>query len=270
MHWKRWLTAIVALPLLFLLILKGGALLFTLFVSAVAVVTLWEYFRIVFSNHEPTVHWFYAWWTYAFGAGLVLGVHAYGFGVMMAFLTAHFIGAAVMSIFRFKLTQDAPVVVLKQVFGLFYIPLFLSCLVPLYNDGQGIHWVFLLFLIIVMGDTGAYYAGSYLGRHKLCPAVSPKKTIEGAVGGLTASLLIAFFYKLLFIPVLSVPAVLLFAAIVGAVGQVGDLFESEFKRAAGVKDSGRLLPGHGGFLDRIDALLFAIPTAYLLKEYLLS
>jgi phosphatidate cytidylyltransferase len=121
-----------------------------------------------------------------------------------------------------------------------------------------------------MGDTGAYYAGSYLGRHKLCPAVSPKKTIEGAVGGLTASLLIAFFYKLLFIPALSIPAVLLFAAVVGAVGQVGDLFESEFKRAAGVKDSGRLLPGHGGFLDRIDALLFAIPTAYLLKEYLLT
>lgn len=269
MHWKRWITALVALPLLILLVLKGGSTLFAIVIAIVATIALWEYFRIVYADHSSTVPWWSSLWTYAAGAVMILTIHRHGFMAVAALLVIHFIGAALFSIFKFKADRDAPIVTVKQVFGLIYIPFFMSFAVLLYNGADGMHWVFWLLLVVAAGDTGAYYVGSYRGRRKLCPAVSPKKTIEGSVGGLTANLIFGAAYKLIFLPSVSLPGCLLFALLIGAVGQAGDLFESEFKRAAGIKDSGKLLPGHGGFLDRIDALLFALPIAYLIKEYLL-
>ena len=112
------------------------------------------------------------------------------------------------------------------------------------------------------------YAGSFLGKHKLCPAVSPGKTIEGSVGGLIANLGAGAIFKYFFLPAYSWGLSLLFFISVGIAGQIGDLFESELKRSAGIKDSGGILPGHGGILDRIDALLFAAPVAWFFKEYL--
>ncbi|RJQ74616.1 MAG: phosphatidate cytidylyltransferase [Desulfobacteraceae bacterium] len=272
MQWKRWITALVVLPLLIFLILKGGRLVFSLALCTVSIITLHEFFRIAFSNHTPAVPPLFTLWTYASGAGLVLLAPSHGLPAVVAVVIIHCIGAAVMSIFRFSISQDAPLVTLKQAFALIYIPLFLSFIALLYDGGspEGIRWIFLLLLIVVTGDTGAYYVGSYLGRHKLCPSVSPKKTIEGAVGGLMCSVIFGAGYTLMFLPVMSLPASIVLALVTGLVGQAGDLFESEFKRVAGVKDSGGLLPGHGGFLDRIDSLLFAAPTAYLLKDCLLS
>jgi phosphatidate cytidylyltransferase len=130
-------------------------------------------------------------------------------------------------------------------------------------------WVLFLFWVVAWGDTGALYAGTYLGRHKLCPAVSPKKTIEGAVGGLLANLLFGWIFKLLFFSSMGALTCTIFALTVGGVGQIGDLFESVFKRASAIKDSSNLIPGHGGFLDRLDAILFAAPIGFFLKEYLL-
>ncbi|MBR9979718.1 MAG: phosphatidate cytidylyltransferase [Desulfatitalea sp.] len=270
MHWKRWITALVGLPLLILLVLKGGETLFAIAIATVAVIAMWEYFRIVLCDHKPPVPRIFLIWSYAIGAAIVLVTPYHGFQAATGLSAIHLIGAAVMSILRYKHTPDAPMVALKQVFGVTYIAGFLSFFVLLHHGPQGVHWVFFLFIVVAAGDTGAYYAGRALGRHKLCPAVSPKKTVEGAVGGLAANVVLAVGYKLLFMPFLSLPGAVGFALVVGAVGQAGDLFESEFKRAAGVKDSGNLLPGHGGFLDRIDALLFALPVAYMLKEYLLS
>jgi phosphatidate cytidylyltransferase len=269
MHWKRWITALIALPLLVLLLFKGGPLLFALALIAVSTISLWEYFRIVFSGLSPAVPLSFQLWTYAAGACIVLSFHFQSMRVTFAIIAVHLIGAAFFSIFRFKTSQDAPLVVLKQVFGVLYIPLMLSFMVLLYAHGEGVHWIFWLLLVVSAGDTGAFYVGTYFGKHKLCPAVSPKKTIEGALGGLAANACIGALYQTLFIPSLPLPMGILFALVIGAVGQAGDLFESEFKRAAGVKDSGKLLPGHGGFLDRIDALLFASPVAFVLKDFLL-
>jgi phosphatidate cytidylyltransferase len=272
MLWKRWITALVILPLLVLLIIKGGRLVFGLALSAAAVITLWEFFRIVFSGHSPPVPRLFTWWSYASGTALVLLASSHGLAAVSAVMAVHCLGAAVMSVFRFSSNEDAPIVAVKQVFALVYIPFFMSFMALLYDGGsiEGIHWIFLLLLIVVTGDTGAYFTGRFLGRRKLCPSVSPKKTIEGAIGGLLCSVLFAVAYKLLFIPALSLSGTFVLAAVAGMVGQAGDLFESEFKRVAGVKDSGGLLPGHGGMLDRIDALLLAAPTVYLLKEYLLT
>ena len=122
--------------------------------------------------------------------------------------------------------------------------------------------VFLLAAVVVLGDTAAYYAGKSLGRHRMAPIISPKKTWEGAVAGWLTSVTCAVVYSLwrfdgLDARLLGVCALSAFA------GQIGDLAESTFKRGAEIKDSGNLLPGHGGVLDRIDALLFAAPVFQL-------
>jgi phosphatidate cytidylyltransferase len=111
------------------------------------------------------------------------------------------------------------------------------------------------------------YTGLLLGRHKLCPAVSPKKTIEGSVGGLAANILIGSIFKAIFLPELPWGACLVFFVLIGASGQIGDLFESIIKRSSNIKDSGTILPGHGGFLDRADAAMFAAPVAYYYKLF---
>lgn len=122
--------------------------------------------------------------------------------------------------------------------------------------------VFLLAAVVMLGDTAAFYVGRRFGRHKMAPVVSPKKTWEGAAGGWIASMLCGVVYSLTRLDGLDA-RLLVVCAVTAVAGQIGDLAESTFKRGAGVKDSGTLLPGHGGVLDRIDALLFAAPVFHL-------
>jgi phosphatidate cytidylyltransferase len=133
----------------------------------------------------------------------------------------------------------------------------------------------LLFPLVItwITDTGAFFVGRAIGRRKLMPSVSPGKSLEGAIGGLLLAMLAAWLYeRYVMIPTARLAfypgAVLLFGALVSAAGQVGDLAESLIKREAGVKDSSRIIPGHGGVLDRVDSLLFTIPVAYWLLSVL--
>lgn len=124
-----------------------------------------------------------------------------------------------------------------------------------------------IFIFIWVNDTGAYLVGSRWGKTPLAPSISPKKTVEGSIGGLLLALLSAVILRLLLFPELSWLSILLIAAVVAIFGTIGDLFESSLKRQAGVKDSGKLIPGHGGILDRIDSLLLAVPAVYLLLAF---
>lgn len=132
---------------------------------------------------------------------------------------------------------------------------------------RGDHWVLLGILSVAAGDTFAYFTGKAVGRTKLAPAVSPNKTVEGAVGGFLGSVACGVLYAWVFLP--AVPAWYAAAAgfASGAFGQAGDLFESLLKRAAGVKDSGTLFPGHGGVFDRVDGILAAGPVVHLLAAF---
>jgi phosphatidate cytidylyltransferase len=134
----------------------------------------------------------------------------------------------------------------------------------------------LLFLPIVLtwaSDIGAYFVGRAAGRHKLIPAVSPGKTVEGALGGVAATVLFAWLYAEFVLQpaahlTMRPASLLLFGIVISVAAQLGDLSESLLKREAGVKDSSRLIPGHGGVLDRVDSLLFVLPIAYLLLDRL--
>jgi len=120
-----------------------------------------------------------------------------------------------------------------------------------------------LFLVIWADDTFAYLIGRTIGRKRLSPSISPKKTLEGSVAGLGGSLLVAWGFTSLFWQTASWKEVMLLAGIVALFGQIGDLAESAIKRGASVKDSGSVLPGHGGLLDRVDSLLFGAPVLWL-------
>lgn len=151
--------------------------------------------------------------------------------------------------------------------GVLYIPLLLNHLVLLREMPHGIQWVFLLLVIVMSGDTAAFYVGSAIGKRKLHPLVSPNKSVEGSLGGLAGSVAGTFLAKATFFPGLSAVDCMVLALFVGLMGQLGDLFESLLKRSFGVKDSGTIFPGHGGMLDRLDSILFAAPALYIYAEY---
>jgi phosphatidate cytidylyltransferase len=164
------------------------------------------------------------------------------------------------------------------IFGVVYIGLALSCLLPLRfsrlgagslglagtaGTSAGRKLMLLLFLVIWADDTFAYLVGRTMGRKMLFPSISPKKTLEGSVAGLVGSLLVAWGFARLFWQTANLKTVILLAGLVALFGQIGDLAESAMKRGANLKDSGSVLPGHGGVLDRVDSLLFGAPVLWL-------
>ncbi|MGF1557936.1 MAG: phosphatidate cytidylyltransferase [Flavobacteriaceae bacterium] len=153
----------------------------------------------------------------------------------------------------------------KFITGLFYIGggcIFLT-MIPYKNDEFAKYLIMGIFILIWVNDSFAYLVGRSIGRTKLFPAVSPKKTWEGTIGGLIFTLITAYIMAS-YEPIVSKGQWVVLAAAIVVMGSLGDLVESKLKRAAGVKDSGAILPGHGGMLDRLDSLIFAAPFAYLI------
>ena len=161
---------------------------------------------------------------------------------------------------------NSPTRVGLAVLGAAWPGLLLSALVPLRALANGGGWILLALTVTWMNDTAGYFAGRALGRHQLFARVSPKKTWEGFFGGMAGSIASAIVVKLLFIPALPSWGAAAVGAGAGVLGPLGDLSESMLKRAFGAKDSGRLLPGHGGMLDRIDALFFNAPYVLLCSQ----
>lgn len=186
---------------------------------------------------------------------------------ILAALTAATLVIALFFLFCVNdLKASAPEFALT-VSGFLYVPLLLGHLILTRELPHGIQWIFLLLVLVMSGDSGAYYVGSSLGRRKLYPLVSPNKSIEGAFGGLAGSLLGAIIARWIFFPELTIGDCFLVSLIIGPLGQMGDLFESLLKRSFGVKDSGTIIPGHGGMLDRLDSILFTAPALYYYAWY---
>ena len=167
--------------------------------------------------------------------------------------------------------------IIYSVFGQIYITMPLSLLMLISYSyqhnlaGEGYDWVpiLALFVFIWVNDTAAYFIGSLIGKHKLIEHISPKKSVEGFIAGILFTLLASFIFARLY-PEFSTAFWMGYGAVVALFGTLGDLFESLIKRTCSVKDAGRLIPGHGGILDRIDSLLVAVPAAYLYLIIFLS
>lgn len=195
----------------------------------------------------------------------------YGFVFVPLHATSFLLGASILlflsSLFLFPTNEQGAKGLYRLGAGLLYIPMLSSYIVSLRSISStsdiGLVWIFLLLTITWCGDTGAYFAGRFLGKRKLFERVSPKKTIEGALGGYVMALVGASVVKHLALPEVSWLHLVLCTICINTTGILGDLIESMLKREAGVKDSGNIMPGHGGILDRVDSLLFTAPTAWL-------
>ncbi|MBF8258036.1 MAG: hypothetical protein HW377_410 [Actinobacteria bacterium] len=258
MLWKRVATAAVLVPLLAAAVLFGKGWPFTLLVLAAAFLCASEYFRMFFPS--PWDRW----------TGVLAAVLACASGSALPFpasLAALLVCVAAAA-FHFLPADGSQEEKARRaglsVLGVVYIGGFLSVWPRMLLLPGGEHWVLMGIVAVAAGDTLAYFVGKAAGKRPLAPRISPNKTLEGAAGGLAASMLFGGVYAAFFLP--GVPAwySISASAAAGVAGQCGDLFESMLKRAAGVKDSGGLLPGHGGLLDRADGIIAAGPVLHLL------
>jgi len=190
---------------------------------------------------------------------------SYSIGLDMVLMTA-FVVLGAMALPRWRGGADALGHAAASLFPLFYLGLPIGALIAI-RETRGREALFLLMLTVIVSDTAQYYTGRMFGRRLLAPAISPKKTIEGAAGGFVFGTLLLAAVGSWWLPAVPLPIRVALGAAVVALGIVGDLFESMLKRSAGVKDSSALIPGHGGVLDRIDALLFAAPIYYVVLKY---
>lgn len=265
----RFATALVGVPLILLLLYEGPPIGFYFLVLPATLIGAWELFAMTHAGDRVTQ---------------VMGV------VMTALVSAatYFAGedARILPTMIVVVPLAAPLVTLARLgdmktvalricalgMGPLFVGVPLTLLAIMRRDlgEEGPGFVVLALVFAWLGDTGGYFAGRFLGRNKLYEAVSPKKTVEGALGSLSGSVFGAVVAHFWFLPKLSLVHGIPLAIVAGALGQAGDLGESALKRSTGVKDSGAIVPGHGGILDRVDALMLTAAVTYLYTLWLRS
>jgi phosphatidate cytidylyltransferase len=260
----RVLTAVVALPLVGALIMWREPLGFGLFVLVVAGLALTEYVGMMLSTARERLRVAIV----AVGLALGVGVYLRPELALVWVLGAVVASAAVVLLEPGDVASSGPRLGMAG-FGVLYLGLMPVSLALLHRDAaNGPVWVCVAIVATFGNDSGAYFAGRAFGRHKLYPAISPAKTVEGAVGGLVATVGLLLAGHFTVAPSITLVDCFLVGVPASVLGPIGDLVESMIKRSAGVKDSGKLLPGHGGMLDRIDALLFVSAWTYVYVVYL--
>ena len=259
----RLAVTLAVVPCLYLITLRGG-FFFQVLIDLVLLLGLREFYALMRAKgYEPSS---------LLGYFCVLAINWYAWrqGVAVPLiLTASLLAIMIRELFR---KQGMPSLghMSVTIFGIMYIGWLGSHLVLLRElpkslgaeDAIGAKLVFFVALVTWATDTGAYLCGISIGRHKLIPRVSPKKTVEGAVGGLLAAGLVGWLLARSLVPFLTPLAGTMLGLLAGCVAQLGDLVESFLKRDAGIKNSAEIIPGHGGVLDRFDSLLFSAPVLY--------
>jgi phosphatidate cytidylyltransferase len=280
MTWTRVATAVVLIPGVVALVLFGSTVLVALVVALVILLALFEFFGL----GDAIGHRAYRFWTAtcalflvfvqwmaangppessAYSVDRIVGIGSTVFirpvvgDVFFIFL----LGVMVLTLWtRRPMVEALPAAGISSS-GLVLVALPLTFAISIHGIASyGPRLLLFVLVITWVGDTAAYFVGRAMGKHKLAPVLSPNKSWEGSIASILGALLVAAVFSRSMI--VSLPHLLAMAALGNVAGQMGDLLESAFKRSAGVKDSGTLLPGHGGILDRIDALVLAFPVVW--------
>jgi CDP-diglyceride synthetase len=263
---KRTLTAFVLLPLVFLLIQFSSNIFFFVVIQMVVLLAINEFYNLQHKKRVYPKKWLgfllsvlvgmtFLFKEFSLGLALVIGLLVFALGY-------------IVSIKSLEELMAFPQELSLSFFGAFYLSFTLNHIVVLRQE-YGPFYIYFLLAIIFTGDTFAFFAGKQWGKHHMVPLASPNKTWEGSAAGLVFGMLMGVCAGwVLFGENFLIWKVLLVAFLVQVMIQLADPFESMFKRAAGVKDSSHLLPGHGGFLDRTDSMVLAFPAFYYLLRFL--
>lgn len=265
----RTLVALVFGPMIIIAALQGG-LWWAGFITFVVLLSVWEYHGLARAKGTA------AWLMPGLICALALSVSLYYHDtrLILPIMLLYFIWIQFTALYQSSTSPTLGVPV--SAFAAIYYPLSFGSFILIremparlgLDSAPAGGWIVLLILSIWVCDTAAYIGGSYLGRHKLMPRISPNKSVEGTVLGFIFAVLTAWLCHGWFVQGLRLQDSLIIGAIGGSLGQYGDLFESMFKRDAGVKDSSGLIPGHGGILDRFDSLTITAPALYLYLHFL--
>ena len=265
-HLKRWLTAIIAVPLLLAIIFYGSDAVFSATIIIVILAGVGEYHQIVFG---PGHLWEKA-ETLFIGFLIPLAVYLGDMRLLLALLSFSVLLVFFTYLLRIHEENFDILPVGKLILGFMYVPLMMSYFILIRRFDQGILWIIFLLVLAFSGDVAAYYVGRNFGKRKLLPLVSPNKTVEGTVGLFIGSVAGCVIFQQIFFPSLPVVHAVALGFFGSVIGQLGDLCESAMKRASGVKDSGVILPGHGGILDRLDCLIFIAPFVYYYYVFIIK
>jgi len=261
---KRILTSVVAIPLIAALIIYSEDIYFFGAVLAIILLSTKEFVNML-EAAEIKVLYFPAF----FGSILLpYGIYTGDVRIFSGGLLVTAFLSMVFKLFSREPLEDTFISIGSTFMTVLYTPLMLSFIVLL--KMVDVHYIFLLFALIWMSDTSAYFFGCRFGKHRLYEKISPKKSVEGALAAYFGGAGSGVLYCYIFLKDVSVVHAVVLSCLVVTAGIIGDLVESMFKRRANVKDSGNIIPGHGGVLDRVDSLLFGAPVLYLYISYVMG
>ncbi len=259
----RIITGLIAATGWFSLLLFGNYQLFWAVMLILGVICTYEYFSMVLKGDDKKF--------------IIFATICCAIPILFIYKPdpAHLTGGMVVAalslfcllLYGYKLTANPFDLCLRVFFGLIYCGFLTAHIILILALEQGAYWLFTLTVITTFSDSGAYFVGKAMGKHKLCPHISPGKTIEGFVGGIISATIGAVIIAMILLPEIKLLTIGLWAIPLSVLGVAGDLSESIIKRATNTKDSGHILPGHGGLLDRIDSLLFCGPAFYYILYF---
>jgi len=266
---QRIITSLWFVPLLVVVVWFGDELGFTILMVVFGILAALEFYRMVAISKAPPLTYFGLIWTAFFILSRnsellsILESH-FNPDLLMPLLLASAVVLSLIGLLARRQKEGAFTSWAWTIAGILYVGWLLSYLVALRGLDGGRNWVFFVLFVTWVSDTTAFFIGRRFGRHKLAPSISPGKTWEGTIGGICGAILMSILFFTptpFYLPLIYWQAILL-GVLVSIFGQVGDFVESLLKRNMGVKDSGKLMPGHGGILDRIDSIVFAGIVVY--------
>ncbi|PAB61234.1 phosphatidate cytidylyltransferase [Anaeromicrobium sediminis] len=258
----RIISALVAIPILLYVVFKGDNTLTigVLIVSTLGIIEFFNAFNNIKIKPSKSVG--------VISCLLLFIINMFSYEPVN-FLPLWFFSMGLLVLIKMVLDSKFTIMdTLVTITGLFYVSFLINHIALMTKNVNYDKFIWLIFIVAWATDTCAYFTGYLFGKNKLCPDISPKKTIEGAIGGIFGSVLVSVIYSYYFIP-----KYVIHFAIIGLIGsilgQIGDLVASMFKRYCGIKDYGKIMPGHGGILDRFDSILFTAPLVYYYVTFML-